>query len=65
MLFEQGFYLTKPVWALLCLHDLTRLNIAALTDHFADAFVRENVADVYMTWRHNDVQKFDADTILF
>ena len=37
-----------------------------LTDHFADAFVRENVGHVYMTlWRRNDVRKFDADAILF
>ena len=32
----------------------------AVTDHFADAFVRENVARVYMTLsRRNDVRKFD------
>ena len=38
----------------------------AVTDHFADAFVYENVAPVYMTlWRRNDVRKFDADAILF
>ena len=38
----------------------------AVTDHFADAFVRENVARVYMTlWRRNDVRKFDAVAILF
>ena len=37
-----------------------------MTDHYADAFVRENVARVYMTWwRRNDVRKFDADAILF
>ena len=35
--------------ALICMHDLTRESIAAVTDHFADAFVRENVARVYMT----------------
>ena len=40
--------------------------VAAVTDHFADAFVRENVARVYMTlWRRNGVRKFDADAILF
>ena len=39
--------------------------VVAVTDHFADAFVRENVARVYMTlWRRNDVRKFDADAIL-
>ena len=46
MLFEHGFILTKPIWALICLHDITRQIIAALTDHFADDFVRENVARV-------------------
>ena len=53
-------------WALICMHDVTRESVAAVTDHFADAFVRENVARVYMTlWRRNDVRKFDADAILF
>ena len=48
------------------MHDVTLESVAALTDHFADAFVRENVARVYMTlWRRNDVPKFDADAILF
>ena len=38
----------------------------AANDHFADAFVRENVARVYMTlWRRNDVRKFDTDAIMF
>ena len=40
MQFENGFYLTKPIWALICLHGVTQESIAALTDHFADAFVR-------------------------
>ena len=31
------------------MHDVTRESAAAVTDHFADAFVRENVARVYMT----------------
>ena len=48
------------------MHDVTRENVAAVTGHFADAFVRENVARVYMTlWRRNDVRKFDAVAILF
>ena len=47
MLFEHGFYLTKPIiWALICLHDFTWESVAALTDHFANAFVSENVAGV-------------------
>ena len=47
------------------MHDVTLESVAAVTDHFADAFVRENVAHAYMTlWRRNDVREFDADTIL-
>ena len=52
--------------ALICMHDVTLESVAAVTDHFADAFVRENVGRVYMTlWRRNDVRKFDVDAILF
>ena len=47
MLFEHGFYLTKPMWVLICMHDDTRVSVAALTGHFPDAFVGENVALVY------------------
>ena len=48
------------------MHDVERESVAAVTDHFADAFVRKNVARVYVTlWRRNDVRKFDADAILF
>ena len=48
------------------MRDVTLEGVAAVTDHFADAFVRENVARVYMTlWRRNDVRKFDAVAILF
>ena len=48
------------------MYDFIREIVAAVTDDFAYAFVLENVARVYMTlWRHNDVQKFDADAILF
>ena len=39
--------------------------VASLTDHFADAFVRESVVHVYDVGQHNDVRKFDADAILF
>ena len=49
VLFEHGFYLTKHIWALLCLHGVTWESVAALADHYADAFVREDVA------RHYDV----------
>ena len=48
------------------MHDITQESVAVVTDHFANAFVRENVAHVYMTlWRRNDVRKFDAGAILF
>ena len=53
-------------WALICMHDVTLESVAAVTDHVADAFVRKNVARVYMTlWRRYDVRKYDADAILF
>ena len=35
----MAFGLTKPFWALICLHEVTLERDAALTDHFADAFV--------------------------
>ena len=34
-------------WALICLHDVAWESFMALTDHFADAFVRENVECIY------------------
>ena len=40
------------------MHDVTLECVAAVTDHFADAFVRENIARVNMPlWRRNDVRK--------
>ena len=66
MLFEHGFYLRSLNWALICMHNVTLESVAAVTDHFADAFICENVARVYMTlWRRNYVRKFDTDAILF
>ena len=48
------------------MHDVTLESVVAVTDHSADAFVRENVARIYITLgRCNDVRKFDADAILF
>ena len=38
---------------------------AALTDHFTDPFVRENVARVSVVVVRYDVRKFDADHILY
>ena len=62
----MAFTLKSLNWGLICMHDVTLESVAAVTDHFADTFVRENVTRVYMTlWRRNDVRKFDADAILF
>ena len=36
---------------------------AALTDHFADPFVRENVARVFNVVVRYDVRKLDTDAI--
>ena len=48
------------------MYDVTRESVAAVTDHFTHAFVRENVACIYMMlWRSNGVRKFDADVIFF
>ena len=48
------------------MHDFTLESVAAVTGNFAYAFVRENVARVYMTlWRHNDVRKFDTAPFCF
>ena len=47
------------------MHNITLESVAAVTDHFADAFVRANVARIYMTWRRNDVQKVGAEPFCF
>ena len=44
---NMAFNLTKPIWALICLHDVTWERVAALTDQFADAFVWKTVVRVY------------------
>ena len=50
------------------MYDVTLDCVVAATDHFADAFVRENVArvHVYMTlWRRNDVRKLTLTPFCF
>ena len=44
----MAFNLTKPIWTLICLHDITRQreSVATLTDHYAAGFVCENVVRV-------------------
>ena len=44
---NMAFSLTKSIWAMSCLQDVTEESVAAWAYHFADAFVRENVAHVY------------------
>ena len=45
--FNMAFSLTKHICSLICFHDVTQESVAALTDLFTDAFIRENVAHVY------------------
>ena len=62
----MAFTLKSLNWAMICTHDVTLESVAAVTDHFADAFVRENVARVSMAlWRRNDVRKFELTTFCF
>ena len=42
-----AFCLTKPIWALICLHNVSLASVAALTDQLTDVFVRKTVARVY------------------
>ena len=51
---------------MICMHDVTLECVAAVTGHFADAFVRENVARVNMTlWRRKDVRKLTLTPFCF
>ena len=53
-------------WALICMHDVTLECVVAMTGHFADAFVRENIARVYMTlWQRNDIRKLTQTPFCF
>ena len=66
VLFELGFYLKNLKLGPDLLYDVTLECVAAVTDHFADAFVRENVARVYMTlWRRNDVRRLTLTPFCF
>ena len=48
------------------MHDVTMECVAAVTDHFADALVREKIARLYMTlWRRNDVRKLTLTPFCF
>ena len=48
------------------MHDFTQESVAGVTVHFNEAYIRENVARVYMTlWQRNAVRKFNADAVLF
>ena len=62
----MAFTLKSLNWALICMHDVTLEWDVALTGHFVDAFVRENVAHVYTTlWRRNDVRKLTLTPFCF
>ena len=48
------------------MHEVTLECVAAVTDHFDDAFVRENVARVYRTlWPLYDVRKLTQTPFCF
>ena len=48
------------------MHDATLERVAAETDHFANAFVRENVSCLYMKlWRRNEVRNLTLTQFLF
>ena len=49
MLLNMAFTLKSLNWVLICMHDVTLESVAAVADHFANAFVGEDVARVYMT----------------
>ena len=52
--------------AFTCMHEVTLECVAAVANDLADAFVRENVARVYMTlWRRNDVRKLTLTPFCF
>ena len=50
---------------LICLHDISRESIAALTDNFSDAFVCKMLCASMKLWWHNNIWKFDTGAILF
>ena len=54
----MAFYLTKPIWARIYLHDVRRKSVA---NHFIDVFVRENVARVFDVV--GDVMTFESLTM--
>ena len=44
------------------MHDVTRESFVAVTDHFAGAFVCENVARIYI-WRCGNVMTYESLTM--
>ena len=53
--------LTKPVLALICLHDVTQESVAALNDHFPMLFFTKMLRASMTLWQRYNFQKFDAD----
>ena len=62
---NMAFNLTKPKVGLICLHYVTWKVLWPFTDHFADALFAKTLNASMTLWRRSDVQKFDADAILF
>ena len=46
------------------MHNVTRENVAALTDHFADALFAKTLHASITLWRRIVIRKFDADAML-
>ena len=62
---NTAFNLTKPLWALIFLHEVTRKSIAVVTDHFVELLFSKTFYASMTLWRRYDVEKFDADAIFF
>ena len=58
---NTAFNLTKPFWDPICLNDVTREKVAALTDHLMLLFKKTLRASMTL-WRRYGVRKFDADS---
>ena len=58
---NMAFNLTKPIWALIILHDDTRESVTAFTDHSPMILFAKTLT----LWRRYAVRKFDVDAILF
>ena len=60
---NMAFNLTKPIWTLICLHDVTQKSVAAFTYCLVMLLFVKTLRTSMMLWRRYDTQTFDA--ILF